>query len=86
MRHLNDLAWQEAQDRGLIQATNPLRAPHISIIDFGDRVPASLPGALKARNIHVTVRGSKVRISPHVYNDERDISSLFDVLASQIAS
>jgi selenocysteine lyase/cysteine desulfurase len=42
--------------------------------------------ALKANNIHVTVRGSKVRISPHVYNDDREISSLFDVLASQIAS
>ena len=86
LRHLNDLVWQEAQDRGFVRAVNPLRAPHISILDLGDRVPANLGGALKAANIYVTVRGSKIRISPHVYNDERDISTLFEFLASRLES
>ena len=82
LRHLNDLAWDEAVGRGLVRELNPYRAPHISILDFGDHVPADLATRLKANNVHVTVRGSKVRISPHVYNDEQDISSLFDLLAS----
>ena len=82
LRHLNDFAWKEASSRGLIREENPLRAPHISILEFGDRVPADLAARLKANNVYVTVRGSKVRISPHVYNDEQDIRSLFDLLQS----
>ena len=35
---------------------------------------------LKKRNIHVAVRGDSVRVSPHVYNDERDMDRLVDAL------
>jgi selenocysteine lyase/cysteine desulfurase len=82
LRHLNDLIWSEAINRKLISATNPLRAPHISILDLGERVPADLGATLKKNGVHVTVRGSKLRISPHVYNDEADITLLFDTLAA----
>ncbi|QIG46650.1 aminotransferase class V-fold PLP-dependent enzyme [Nordella sp. HKS 07] len=82
LRHLNDLAWKEAVGRELIREPNPLRAPHISILDFGDHVPPDLATQLRANNVYVTVRGSKVRISPHVYNDEQDILALFNLLAS----
>jgi selenocysteine lyase/cysteine desulfurase len=82
LRHLNDLIWNEAIKRRLISATNPLRAPHISILDLGERVPADLGATLKKNGVHVTVRGSKLRISPHVYNDEADITLLFDTLAA----
>ncbi len=35
---------------------------------------------LKHNNIHVSVRGSAVRVSPHVYNDEHDLDRLVDAL------
>ncbi len=61
------------------------RAPHM----FGARVPAgtemkSVREALQSRNIHVSVRGSAIRISPNVYNDESDIEALSECLLSTV--
>ncbi len=78
---LNDKIWDEAIRTGLIDRIDPLRIPHISILDMEGRLPEGAGSALKAENIHVTVRGSKVRVSPHIYNEEDDIRRLFEVLA-----
>jgi selenocysteine lyase/cysteine desulfurase len=37
--------------------------------------------ALAARKIHVSVRGSAIRVSPHVYNDSKDLQALADALS-----
>lgn len=52
---------------------------------FGIRLPdyittEKLQQQLIQNNIHVSVRGSAVRISPNVYNDERDVNLLLEVL------
>ncbi|WP_114971987.1 aminotransferase class V-fold PLP-dependent enzyme [Rhodoferax ferrireducens] len=52
---------------------------------FGVRLPSTLdPEAcrqhLARQQIHVSVRGSAVRVSPHVYNDEGDLMKLADAL------
>lgn len=86
LKHLNDLIWREAAERRLVSAQQDHRAPHISILDFGDRLPADMSARLKKENIFVTVRGSKVRVSPHVYNDEADIFKLLDALSAAIGS
>jgi len=39
---------------------------------------------LARRQIHVAVRGSAVRVSPHVYNDERDLEYLLEALAELV--
>lgn len=54
---------------------------------FGIRLPETisletLNQELNQQNIHVSVRGSAVRISPNVYNDERDVGKLLNVLKS----
>lgn len=82
LKFLNDFIWAEAQRSGLVQSEAAFRAPHISILDLGGRLPSTIGATLKSENIHVTVRGSKVRISPHIYNDEDDIRRLFDVLSA----
>jgi selenocysteine lyase/cysteine desulfurase len=79
---LNDLVWSEAIRHGLVREIEPLRVPHISILDMEARLPEDIGAKLKAENIHVTLRGTKVRVSPHVYNDEDDIRRLFAVLAA----
>jgi selenocysteine lyase/cysteine desulfurase len=52
---------------------------------FGIRLPdhvtqKELQQQLKEHNIYVSVRGSAVRISPNVYNNEQDIATLLDIL------
>ncbi len=52
---------------------------------FGLRMPAGLDlqdvrDALTARNVHVSLRGSALRVSPHLYNDAADIDALRDAL------
>lgn len=53
---------------------------------FGLRAPAgtditAVNERLRARRVHVSLRGSAIRVSPHVYNDARDIEALADALA-----
>jgi selenocysteine lyase/cysteine desulfurase len=50
-----------------------VRAPHILSLGFRDGMPAGLIRSLAAENIHVAPRLGRMRISPHVYNDEGDI-------------
>lgn len=59
----------------------PWRASHM----FGIRLPDEasitlLQEKLSQKNIHVSLRGSAVRVAPNVYNDEHDIQLLIDTL------
>ena len=59
------------------------RADHL----IGLRMPAGFPlKALKpelmARKIYVSLRGSALRVSPHVYNDQNDVGALIEALES----
>jgi selenocysteine lyase/cysteine desulfurase len=78
--YLNRLIWDEAEKRGLI-AGRPMRPiPHIAVLELDDRLAPDAGPRLKAAGVHVTLRGSKMRVSPHVYNEEADIAQLFDNL------
>ncbi len=53
---------------------------------FGLRAPAgtdiSVVGErLRERKVHVSLRGSAIRVAPHVYNDRRDVDALVEALA-----
>jgi selenocysteine lyase/cysteine desulfurase len=53
----------------------------------GLRAPAgtditAIDARLRARKVFVSLRGSAIRVAPHVYNDARDIDALVDALAS----
>jgi selenocysteine lyase/cysteine desulfurase len=58
---------------------------------FGVRLPAgastaALQEALAERQVNVSVRGSAIRISPNVYNNQTDINALTDVLRQTLLS
>lgn len=51
---------------------------------FGLRPPGGLPAdlaaQLRAADVFVSIRGDAIRVSPHVYNTEGDVSRLLDAL------
>jgi selenocysteine lyase/cysteine desulfurase len=55
-----------------------VRAPHILSLGFRDGMPAGLVQRLAAENIHVAPRLGRMRISPHVYNDEQDVDRFIE--------
>ena len=56
-----------------------LRAPHILSLGFSGGMPKGLIEALAAEDVHVAPRLGRVRISPHVYNDEDDVDRFVEV-------
>jgi selenocysteine lyase/cysteine desulfurase len=48
------------------------RTPHILSLSFKDGLLANLVQALASEGVHVAARIGRMRISPHVYNDEED--------------
>jgi selenocysteine lyase/cysteine desulfurase len=48
------------------------RVPHILSLGFKGGLPAGLIEGLAADGVHVASRLGRMRISPHVYNDEED--------------
>ena len=50
-----------------------VRAPHVLSLGFPGGMKAGLIEALAERGVHVAPRLGRMRISPHVYNDEADV-------------
>ncbi len=76
---------REAGDLGYTVEDDGWRSHHL----FGLRMPASvdlskLKESLAQRNVSASLRGSALRLSPNVYNDEEDVSVLLDVLRTAV--
>jgi selenocysteine lyase/cysteine desulfurase len=56
------------------------RTAHILSLDYGADRAQDIAAALGERDIHVTARLGRVRVSPHVYNDMDDIERLATAL------
>jgi selenocysteine lyase/cysteine desulfurase len=61
-----------------------LRAPHILSLGFEKGIPAGLVEGLAAENIFVAPRLGRMRISPHVYNDEADADRFVAALTRRL--
>ena len=71
---------ERAARLGLRSAPTALRAAHFLGLHFPGGLPDDLPAALAAENIHVSVRGTSLRVTPHLYNTDEDVDRLFAVL------
>jgi selenocysteine lyase/cysteine desulfurase len=60
------------------------RAPHILSLGFAGGVPPGLVEGLAGEGIHVAARLSRMRLSPHVFNDEEDIDRFVEALGRRI--
>ena len=66
---VEDPAWRAAHLFGLHAP------PHVDI--------ATIAARLREQRVSVSLRGSAIRVSPHVYNDVADIAALTEVLRAQ---
>jgi selenocysteine lyase/cysteine desulfurase len=61
-----------------------LRAPHILSLGFRNGMPAGLVEGLATEGIYVAARLGRMRISPHVFNDEADVDRFVAALAKRL--
>ena len=84
-RRLGETLIREAVSIGFSLEQDEWRAAHL----FGLRMPeglelTALKAELEARKIFVSLRGSALRVSPHLYNDEDDVGALIDALRAVV--
>jgi selenocysteine lyase/cysteine desulfurase len=79
---LTDLIEEEAVEHGIEAVPKESRARHMIGLRLGPAAPGDLAARLAAQGVYVSVRGESVRVSPHLYNTERDVERLFAALAA----
>ena len=72
---------ERARAIGLGSQPTDLRAGHFLGLRFAEGVPPGLLDALAREKVYVSVRGSSVRVTPHLYNTDGDVDRLFAALA-----
>ena len=80
LRGLTDGIEQEAKKLGIETVPASMRAGHMIGLGLGSEAPEDLAARLAQENVFVSVRGRNLRVSPHLYNTERDVERLFDSL------
>ena len=69
---------------GLTASDPSLRAGHFLGLRFPEGPPPGLPERLAAANVHVSLRGDSLRVTPHLYNDDEDVDRLIEALAAAL--
>ena len=73
------------RDMGVTLPDARVRAPHVLSLGFPNGMPPQLIARLAAQSVYVAPRLGRLRISPHVYNDEADIDRFVAVFRSIVA-
>jgi len=80
LRAKTDFIAEALAGTDIFPVARHLRAPHYLGLRFAGGIPDGLLAELSAKNIFVSVRGSSMRVTPHLYTTEADISRLIDAL------
>lgn len=64
---------------------NPARAPHYLSVRFPRGLADDVENRLAAAEVHVSLRGDRMRITPHLYNDENDADRLVREIREAVA-
>ena len=81
LSYLTSLLAAQAKELGLTVAPSQKHAGHILGLRFPQGLPEGILQRLAEKNVFVSIRGSAMRVSPHLYNSEEDIMRLIKVLA-----
>jgi selenocysteine lyase/cysteine desulfurase len=72
------------RDIGIRVPETHRRAPHILSLAFPGGMPAKLVEGLASEGVYVAPRLGRMRVSPHVYNDEADADRFVEVLTRRL--
>ena len=72
------------RDLGIRVPEPHLRAPHILSLAFEGKMPAGLVEGMASDGVYVAPRLGRMRVSPHVYNDEADADRFVEVLTRRL--
>ena len=81
---LADRLGNAARDGRISFPQVQIRTPHILSLGFRDGVPKGLMQNLAAQKIYVAPRLGRLRVSPHIYNDEADIDRFAEAFLNAI--
>jgi selenocysteine lyase/cysteine desulfurase len=81
---VTDLIADGLRDLGVQIPERRIRAPNILSLSFKDGLPKGLTEGLAREGVYVAARLGRLRVSPHVYNDEEDAERFVAALASRI--
>lgn len=70
-----------AAELGYTSVPAEFRAGHFLGLDMTGGDPDAVLTACKAKEVYVSVRGTSVRVTPHLYNTEEDVDRFMQVLA-----
>lgn len=85
LRRLTGLIAEEARAMGCRVLPADRRVGHMLGIRFPEGLPDSLPRRLEEARVLVSVRGDAIRVAPHLYNSEDDVSRFLAVLREALA-
>jgi selenocysteine lyase/cysteine desulfurase len=77
--HLTERLADGLRNSGAQVPETRVRAPHILSLGFPSGMPQGLVERLAAEQVYVAPRLGRIRISPHVYNDEADVDRFIEV-------
>ena len=63
-------------EKGITALPASARAPHYLSVHFGGGMPEGIEKRLAAAEVHVSLRGDRMRITPHLYNNQADVERL----------
>lgn len=81
---LTDRIADGVRELGVQMPVRHLRAPHILSLGFTGGMPAGLIESLAGDNIYVAQRLGRMRVSPHIFNDEADADGFVAALARRM--
>lgn len=77
---LNRQLGEAASELGFTSPPESLRAPHYLCLRRKEGIPRELSDVLAREKVFVSVRGSSIRVTPHIYNSVSDVERLLACL------
>jgi selenocysteine lyase/cysteine desulfurase len=86
LQMLTDRIAEGVRGLGVSVTERSMRAPHILCLGFKEGMPTGLVEGLAGESVYVAARLGRLRISPHVFNDEEDADRFIAALARRLRS
>ncbi len=81
LESVTDRIASEVARLDLVPVPRERREAHLMGVRFPSGLPDGLVERFAERRVYVSIRGDSVRIAPHLFNNERDVDRLLEVLA-----